>query len=146
MREAIVQLLMGTLSTLGFSILFYVHPRRLPLATLGGLLSCAVYLAAGYFLPGELIPNLLAALAGAGYSDFTARHTKVPVSVYLVPCLIPLVPGSALYETMTHMVGGEYAEAGTWALLAIRVAIGIASGILASSVLGMLIRPRTKVK
>ena len=42
MREAVIQLMMATLSTLGFSILFYVHPRRLPLASLGGFLTCAV--------------------------------------------------------------------------------------------------------
>lgn len=146
MRDMIIQLFTATLSTLGFSILFYVHPKRLPLATLGGLLASAVYLAAGYFLSGELIPNLLAALVGAGYADVTARRTRVPVPVYLIPSLIPLVPGSALYETMTHMVSGEYAEAGTWGLLALRVAIGIASGILAASVVGMLIRPRAKSK
>ena len=146
MREAIIQLVTATLSTLGFSILFYVQPKRLPLATLGGFLACAVYLAAGYFLSGELIPNLLAALVGAGYADVTARRTKVPVSVYLIPCLIPLVPGSALYETMTHMVSGAYSEAATWGLHALRVAIGIASGILAASVAGMLVRPRIKAK
>ena len=146
MREAVIQLVTATLGTLGFSILFYVHPRRLPLATLGGLLTCAVYLAAGHFLSGELLPNLLAALVGASYSDMNARHTKVPVSVYLIPCLIPLVPGSALYETMTHMVSGAYAEAVTWGLFALRVAIGIASGILAASVVSVVIRPRAKSK
>jgi len=146
MRVIIIQLITATLSTLGFSILFYAHPKRLPLTTLGGFLTCAVYLAAGHFLSGEMIPNLLGALAGAGYADVTARRTKVPVSVYLIPSLIPLVPGGALYETMTHMVSGAYSEAVTWGLHALRVAIGIASGILAASVVGMLIRPRIKTK
>jgi uncharacterized membrane protein YjjB (DUF3815 family) len=146
MKDMMIQLITATLSTLGFSILFYAHPKRLPLTTLGGFLASAVYLSAAYFLSGELIPNLLAALVGAGYSDVTARRTKVPVPVYLIPCLIPLVPGSALYETMTRMVSGEYGEAVTWGLYALRVAIGIASGILAASVLGILVRPRAKSK
>ena len=146
MREAVIQLMMATLSTLGFSILFYVHPRRLPLASLGGFLTCAVYLVAGHFLSGELIPNLLGALVGAGFSDMAARRTKVPVSVYMLPCMIPLVPGGALYEAMIHMVSGAYAEAVMWGLLALRVAIGIAGGVLAASVVGVLIRPKAKSK
>ncbi len=146
MREAVIQLMMATLSTLGFSILFYVHPRRLPLASLGGFLTCAVYLVAGHFLSGELIPNLLGALVGAGFSDMAARRTKVPVSVYMLPSMIPLVPGGALYEAMIHMVSGAYAEAVMWGLLALRVAIGIAGGVLAASVVGVLIRPKVKSK
>ena len=67
MKQVIVTLVTSALATLGFSILFYVHPRRLTLATLGGVLTTAIYLLAGHFMGGELFPNLLAALAGAGF-------------------------------------------------------------------------------
>ena len=66
MPNAAVMLITAALSTLGFSILFYVHPRRLLVATLGGLLTTAAYLLAGHFLDGELLPNLIGALVGAG--------------------------------------------------------------------------------
>ena len=107
MPNAAVMLITAALSTLGFSILFYVHPRRLLVATLGGLLTTAAYLLAGHFLDGELLPNLIGALVGAGYSEIMARVTKVPVPVYMVPCVIPLVPGVGLYRTMLCLVQND---------------------------------------
>ena len=142
MTDMIVSLITGALGTLGFSILFYVHPRRLTLATLGGVLTTAVYLLAGYLLGGELLPNLLGALVGAGFSEICARLTKVPVPIYMVPCVIPLVPGSALYATMFHFVSGNYAAAGSAALTTLVVALGISGGIVIASVLGIIFRPK----
>ena len=137
LKEVIVILVTAALSTLGFSILFYVHPRRLALATMGGLLTTAVYLLAKQLIGGELLPNLLGALAGAAFSEVCARLTKVPVPVYMVPCVIPLVPGSALYEAMFNMVAGHYSAAATAALTALEVALGVSGGIVIASVFSL---------
>ena len=141
MKETIIMLTMAALSTLGFSILFYVHPRHLVLATLGGVLTCGVYLLAGHFLDGEMIPNLLAAVVGAGYSECCARITRVPVPVYMLPAVIPLVPGSGLYETMFSLVSGEYETALAVGLTTLQIALGIAGGIVAASVVALFLRP-----
>ena len=142
MSSVPVMLITAALSTLGFSILFFVHPRHLPLATLGGLLSCGVYLLAGHFLGGELLPNMLGALAGAGFSEVMARMTKAPVPVYMVPCVIPLVPGSGLYATMFAIVTRDYATAASSGMRTLEMALGIAGGVVIASVLGILFRPR----
>ena len=146
MPNAAVMLITAALSTLGFSILFYVHPRRLLVATLGGLLTTAAYLLAGHFLDGELLPNLIGALVGAGYSEIMARVTKVPVPVYMVPCVIPLVPGSGLYGTMFNFVTGNYSAAAEAGLRTLQIALGIAGGIVIASVLGIIFRPRLFAK
>jgi uncharacterized membrane protein YjjB (DUF3815 family) len=142
MPNATVMLITAALSTLGFSILFYVHPRRLLMATLGGLLTTAAYLIAGRLIDGELLPNLIGALVGAGYSEIMARVTKVPVPIYMVPCVIPLVPGSGLYGTMFNFVTGNYSAAAEAGLRTLQTALGIAGGIVIASVLGILFRPR----
>lgn len=144
LKYVLITLVTAALGTVGFSILFYVHPRRLALATVGGVLTCAVYLLARHFIGGELLPNLLGALVGAGFSEICARLTKVPVPVYMVPCVIPLVPGSALYGTMFNFVAGNYAAAATDALTTLEVALGIAGGIIVASVIGLFIRPRKR--
>ena len=141
MKDVLMTLLTAALGTVGFSILFYVHPRRLTLATLGGVLTTAVYLLGGHFIGGELLPSLLGALAGAGFSEICARLTRVPVPVYMVPCVIPLVPGSALYATMFNFVSGQYKLAADAALTTLEVSLGIAGGIVIASVLGLFIRP-----
>ncbi|MBR6782253.1 MAG: threonine/serine exporter family protein [Clostridia bacterium] len=143
MSNPVIMLITATISTFGFSIPFYVHPRRLPVATLGGILTCSVYLLAAHFLGGELIPNMLAALVGAGFSEIMARVTKAPVPVYMMPSVITLVPGSKLYETMFGIVTGDYATAATAGMSTLEIALGIAGGIVIASVLGIVFRPRS---
>ncbi len=137
-QTVILKLIMSALCACGFSILFYTRPRRLPLASLCGVITCGVYISVQYWLGGEFIPNLAAAFVGAIYSEIIARVTKAPVPVYLIPCMIILVPGSLLYKTMNHFISGAYGQAGTCALAALAVAAGIAGGIMAASVCGML--------
>ena len=64
-REIVIRLVFSTVSTVGLSILFYIRPRRLPLATLGGFLTYAVYLLVHTVLASEFVCNMLASLAGA---------------------------------------------------------------------------------
>ncbi len=142
MTGMIIQLVTATLATLGFAVIFYVHPRRLLPATLGGFVTCGIYLLTGHFLGGELLPNFLAAAAGAIYAEVCARVTHVPVPVYILPAVIPLVPGSGLYNTMFHLVSGEYGKAASAGWTTLQVALGIAGGIVIASVLGFFLRPR----
>ena len=137
MQNAVIMLITAALATLGFSILFYVHPRRLLVATVGGILTTGIYLLGVHFIGGELLPNLLGALAGAGFSEIMGRLTKVPVPVYMVPCIIPLVPGGALYETMFSFVTGNYLAAAGAGMRTLQIALGIAGGIVIASVLGI---------
>ena len=146
-KQILISLVAAALGTSGFSILFYIHPRRLTLATLGGILCTAVYLLAlnlpgDRLMGGELLPNLLGALVGAGFSEICARLTKVPVPVYMVPCIIPLVPGRALYAAMFNFVAGNYAAAADAAMTTLVVSLGIAGGIVIASVISLLIRPK----
>ncbi len=142
MTELVIKLLTATLATLGFSIFFYVHPRRLLPATLGGLIATAVYLGLGYVLNGELLPNFIAATVAGIYAEICARVTRVPVPVYVLPAVIPLVPGSGLYNTMFNLVTGRYADAAAVGWTTLQVALGIAGGIAVSSVLGLFLRHR----
>ena len=142
MQNPIIMLITAALATLGFSILFYIHPRRLVVATLGGVLTTGIYLLGVHFIGGELFPNLLGALVGAGFSEIMGRLTKVPVPIYMVPCVIPLVPGGALYETMFSFVTGNYDAAATAGMRTLQIALGIAGGIVIASVLGIIFRPK----
>ncbi len=142
MREYVIPLLTAALATLGFSILFYVHPRRLLLASFGGLLTMVVYLLAGLWLDGDVLPNFLAAVVGAGYAEISARITRVPVPVYMLPAVVPLVPGSGMYATMFNLVSGRYDAALSTGLTTLQVALGIAGGIVIASVVSLLLRPR----
>ncbi len=146
MKELVIALVSATLGTLGFSVFFYVHPRRLLPATLGGCVACAIYLLTKYFWGGELLPNFIAATVVATYAEICARVTKVPVPVYLLPGVIPLVPGSALYYTMFNLVTEQYRTAIFYGRVALQVALGIAGGIAVGSVLRLFLHPRKRTR
>lgn len=139
-EEIIIKLVFSTISAFGFSIMFYVRPRRLPLATLGGFITFAIYLLLGFYVESEFLCNMVASAFGGLYAELLARRTHVPVTVYTIPCVIPLVPGSVLYRTMSSLVQGHLNDALTYGLKTVTVALGIASGIMAGSVIAILYR------
>ena len=138
----IIRIVACTIGALGFSILFYIKPKKLPYAAIGAALTIGIYLflQAFAFSNQEFLPNLIAALAGAIYCEITARATKTPVPVYLTPALITLAPGRLLYFTMSHLVHGNYTAGGSFALATVQAALGICGGIIGASVVGIFLR------
>ena len=133
MSEIILEIVCAALSTLGFALLFHVRPCHLPVATLGGALSWVAYLLAEKAGAGLFLCSLLAALAVCLWSETMARMRKAPANVFLIPGIIPLLPGSKLYYTMSAMLSRDSETLflqGTGTAL---VAVGIAGGIVVAS-------------
>ena len=106
MRE-ILQVFCAGLGTLGFALFFRVRPVHLLAATLGGVLSWTLYLVV--FAAGGTVfsSTLVAALAVCLWAETMARVRKAPATVFLVPGIIPLLPGGALYYAMDSVVTGD---------------------------------------
>lgn len=126
-----IQILMGCLGTLGFNILFHLQGKNLLLATLGGTLSWAVFLALEPLLPGEAVRYLLAAAAVTVYGEVLARLRKTPTTTFLVPSIIPLIPGSALYYTMNYALNKQWSAFVQQAFYTLQLALALAVGIIA---------------
>lgn len=132
-------LITGLLGTVGFSILFFLHPKRLPVAAAGGLLCCFVYLVMKRVTGNEFVANLVGALAAELYAQAAARICKCPSTVFTFPSVIPLIPGGMLYRTMSAIVNQEYAQAGEFGMTTLTVVAGIAAGISIGSIIVSLI-------
>ena len=125
-----VQILMGGLGTLGFNLLFHIRGRKLLLATLGGVISWAVFLALEFILPGEAIRYLIAAATVTVYGEILARIVKTPTTTFLVPSVIPLIPGSALYYTMNYALNRQWTAFAGQALYTLELGLSLALGII----------------
>lgn len=139
MTGSILQVICAGLGTLGFSLFFRVRTSHLPYATLGGILSWTVYLLIRSIGGTVFFSTLVAALLICLWAEAMARRRKAPATIFLVPGIIPLLPGGALYYTMDSVVRKDMdtfvAKAGETAF----VAIGIAGGILIASEIVRLI-------
>lgn len=135
LKQALILILSGTAGTCGFSLLFRINKKRVLLATIGGGLTCVMYVICCNFMENEFFQNLIPALFATAYSEIMARITKSPATPYIICSIIPLVPGSKLYYSMYFFVRGDYSAFRVTVLQTLKIAAGIAVGIILISVI-----------
>ncbi len=131
----LTQIFMGFLGSLGFSTLFHIKGRRLVIASLGGLISWTVFLLLEPLLPGESARYFLASATVTVYAEVFARVIKTPTTTFLVPSLIPLIPGGSLYYTMNYALNEQWTSFGAKAFYTLELAAALALGIIAVTTL-----------
>lgn len=143
----LIQILTGCLGTLGFSILFHIRGRKLLFSTLGGLISWAVFLVLEPVFFGEAIRYLITAVVITVYGEILARKEKTPTTTFLVPSVIPLIPGGALYYTMNYALNKQWSQFAGQAFYTLQLALSLAVGIIAvTTVVRLLTAWRAKKK
>lgn len=134
LKEALTIVISGLIGSGGFALLFRVRKERILLATIGGGLTCVVYVICMKYFSHEFFQNLFPALFGAVYSEVMARLTKSPSTTYIACSIIPLVPGGKLYYTMYYFIIGEMPQFYDALKETARIAAGLAVGVILISV------------
>ena len=135
----VLQVLMGAIGTFGFCVTFHLRGRKLFLATLGGALSWTVCLLLGNIFDAEPVRYFFSAMFVAAYAEVLARLLKTPTTTFLIPGIIPHIPGSALYHTMRFALNRQWPECLNRALYTLKLALALALGmIVVLSVLNVL--------
>ena len=129
METAIIQLATAFLSSFGFSMLFGLRRRFLLPASLGGLLCWGLYLGMDAWMHTEFLSCLAAAAFAVVYAELLARSLKTPATLFVVPAILPLVPGGSLYYTMENAVHGRMEAARAFGVQTLVSALAIAAGI-----------------
>lgn len=129
MKEILYQLLSAFVGSMGFALVFGMRRRYLFAASLGALLGWGVYLLTEHFLSNSFLPPLLAAAFALSYSEIMAKALKTPATLFVVPAIIPLVPGGSLYYTMSYAVHRDMANARVYGTRTLESALAIAAGI-----------------
>lgn len=128
--DYVVQLIMAFLGSAGFSMLFRLRRELFLPACFGGMLGWGVYLiGTGLIWDGIFMPTFAASAFAAVYSEQLAIRLRVPATVLFIPAVVPLIPGSCLYYTMSYAVRKEWEQAGAYWYLTIQYALGIAIGM-----------------
>ena len=126
-----LQTAMAFVGSLGFAMIFHLRRGWLAVASLGGMLSWVVYLgvSVGAGVEGVFLPTLVASAFAALYAELCARAVKAPSLLFVIPAVVPLIPGAALYYTMSFAVVADWATCGTYGLRTLWFALGIAAGM-----------------
>lgn len=145
----LLEILWAAGSTLAFGIIFNLKGKKLFFASVGGALGWAVYVLAknsGSSIPASF---LFSSIAITIYSEIMARILKTPVTSTLIASLIPLVPGSGVYFTMSYLVENRIDEAVEKGTETILVTVAITVGIVLVSTFSQIyykIRRYNKIK
>lgn len=135
----LIQILMGGLGSLGFGVLFHIRRTRLAIATVGGLMSWTVFLVLAPLFPPEALRYFFSAAAVTVYAEVFARVVKTPTTTFLVPSLIPLIPGGSLYYTMNYALNEQWAAFAAKAFYTLELAVALALGIIAVTTLNRIV-------
>jgi len=123
------------IACVGFSIIFNIHGFGIAICAFGGVLTWAIYCAAGYFGADIYTSYFFAAVIAAVYAEVMARVRKYPAISYLVVAIFPLIPGAGIYYATSFLMQGNREAFVQKALQTIGIAGVIAVGILMVSTL-----------
>lgn len=131
----LTQFILAYLSTLGFTILFNIPRKNILAASFIGASGWLIYYTYNYHSNSKIIAAFWGAFLVGILGEIFARLKKEPATLFIIPGIIPLVPGAGMYYTMINIVENKLSDAakiGTETLLiALSIAIGL---ILATSI------------
>lgn len=130
MDRTMIEILASAGSTLAFGILFNLKGKKLVAASIGGAIGWIIFVffkSNGSSDPGAFF---LASIGITIYSEIIARILKTPVTSTLIASLIPLVPGSGIYFTMSYFVENKIPEATKRGIDTLLITIAITLGIV----------------
>ncbi|XVL12764.1 threonine/serine exporter family protein [Staphylococcus xylosus] len=129
------QFIISFLATMLFSILFNA-PRRLLLACgFVGAMGRIIYKLTFDADLGKVLASFLGSFILGLMSHVMSRRYKRPVIIFIVPGIIPLVPGGLAYEATRFLVSNEYTHAVNTFLEVTLISGAIAFGILCAEII-----------
>ncbi len=105
----IKEFFMAAMAVVGFGLLFNIPKKAFPLAALAGGLGWISYVYFLQVLDSVIGATFMGTCVLAIISEIFARTFKETVTVFTIPAIIPLVPGSGMYYSMLAIIDSDYA-------------------------------------
>jgi uncharacterized membrane protein YjjB (DUF3815 family) len=126
-----------------FGILFQVPRRTIMPCGITGMIGWITYVLLDRRL--DAVPaTLAAALVVTVAAQLFARTYRIPVIVFSVAGIMPLVPGGVAYDAMRSIVENRYDDSLPLAAKAFMMSGAIAIGLVLSEVVNRLLLPSSK--
>ncbi len=126
--NTVIQLIAAFLGAFGFAFVFDSKIKYAIIGSIGGVCAWGIFLFADIYSERVFFACLFAWFFAAFFSEICAKLLKAPATVFFIPAIIPLVPGSALYTTIANVVKSDWQGVGKYAFLTAEYAFAIAIG------------------
>jgi len=131
-------------ASMAFALIYNIRGKNLFLSSLCGAFGWAAYLICDSFADSAVIPYLLSGMAIALFSEIAAYIFRSPVTVYLMPGFIPLVPGGSVYLAVESCLYGDIAGFASGIVTTLKIGGAIALGLIFMSSIFRLLRAALK--
>ncbi|WP_203640857.1 threonine/serine exporter family protein [Levilactobacillus andaensis] len=119
-------------ATLAFGILINIPRRALNVGGWIGVLGYLLYRFTVLGGGGYVVGNLLGAVAIGVASLQAAKFKKMPMILFNIPAIVPLVPGGQAYQMVKNFALGQNNTAFNYLLQVVMISGAIAFGFLLS--------------
>lgn len=138
--EYVIQALLSFIATACFGVIFNAPTKVIPYCGLVGAVCWLLYYVLTSFQHLEMIQaTFLSAFLVAFMAHVLARTKCMPVIVFSVAGIIPLVPGGAAYNTMRNIVEQDYTTGLQNGMLVFMISGAIAMGLVFAEVIMQMV-------
>lgn len=127
--EGLMQMIWAGVGSWGFCMLFNVRAGRMPHIVAGAMITWMIYLLTEAAGMSVFVCSMLSAVFATVFSEVLALKLRAPVTAFLMPVLIPLVPGGSLYHTVYNLIVVDTALARQYMNATLMTCLGIVLGI-----------------
>lgn len=131
--SALVVILAVALSTYGYSKMYVLPKRLLPVSMLAAIAGWVINSLIIDYYGSSFAAAFVAAFTIAMIGEICARKVKAPAIIIIVIGILPLVPGSLVYRTVEKIIAEDISAAISIGLETIGIALSMALGILVNS-------------
>lgn len=139
--ELLFQALYSFFCVVGFSVIFNLPRKLIVIASINGMIGWILYYGLQNSSASFIVPALIGSICVGFIGETLASIQRHPATLYIIPGIIPFVPGYGIYYTMYHIVNQDFQNALTTGAESLFVAISIACGIVLATSIFRLIKP-----
>lgn len=126
----IMQMIAAVLATISFSVLFSTPRKEFVYCGITGMIGWFFYLIFYNRYGSVVFATFIGAIAITFLSRLFAVNRRVPVIVFLIAGIFPLVPGTGIYYLAYYAFMNELSLSGYYGREASGIALAIAFGIM----------------
>ncbi|MGG5340674.1 threonine/serine exporter family protein [Enterococcus sp. AZ192] len=138
--EIVIHCLFSYLSTITFGIVTNVPRKLLNACGITGTVGWMIFWSTKNLEAGAIFANFLGAIGIGLMSIFFSRRKKMPMTIFNIPSLVPLVPGGPAYQAVRSIVLGDYVNGIHFIIKVIMTAGAIAAGFMVTGIVERLLK------
>lgn len=138
--ECLIHFIFSYFSTVTFGVVTNVPRRALNTCGITGAIGWMIFWLTKNLETGEIFANFLGSVGIGLISIFFSRKKKMPMIIFNIPSLVPLVPGGPAYQAVRSIALGDYTTGSHFAIKVVLTAGAIASGFMISGIVERIVK------